>query len=75
MPVTVGEKAVVGTKRIRVDRPAPGDFLLDNKPENCPRGIRYRACINPAVALKKPENGDFPGCASSTVTFEMTAEI
>jgi hypothetical protein len=75
MPVAVGKKAVVASERIGVDRAALGDFLLDNKTEDGAGDVRNGTGINPAVALKKPENTYFSGRASAAVAFAMAAEI
>ncbi len=75
MPITVREKAVVGTERVGVDRAPLGNFLFDNESEDGAGNIRDWACIYPAVALEKPENSDFSGCASSAVTLAAASEI
>lgn len=75
MPVTVGEKTVVGTERVGIDRASFGDFLLDNEAEHSPRDIGNRACVDPAVSLEKPENSDFSGRTPAAVAFAASTEI
>lgn len=75
MPVTVGEKTVVGAKRIGINRAAFGDFLLDDQTENRAGDIRYGTGVHPAIALEKPENSDFSGCAPASAALVATAKV
>ena len=75
MSVAVRKEAVIRAERIGIDGASLGDFLLDDEPERGTGDVRHRAGVDSAVALKQPENSDFPGGAPAAIAFTMPAEI
>ena len=75
MPVAVRKESVVRAERVGIDRASLGNLLFDNEAENGSRYVGHGPGINPAIALKKPENSHFSGSTSSSVSFAVSAEV
>ncbi len=70
-----GIKYIVASIAVGINN-AVGSHLFSNNRQQCNRlciGNRY--CINPTIALQKPEYNAFPRCATSALTFALATKI